>query len=614
MKFLIIATLISFVSSFTAAVGRADQPVATHTFAFGGDHGEQFQLDGKPFQIRDGEMHPSRIPHEYWRHRIQMAKAMGLNTISIYVFWNDHEREEGKFDFTSGNRDIAKFLKIAQDEGMWVLLRPGPYVCGEWDFGGIPTYLLRYGDLQIRTLSDPHYTRAAERYIHALAPIVRPFLAANGGPILMVQIENEYGSYERRDRKYPAWVRNLWIQDGIPGPFYTADVPTADYLRDAVLPGVAVGLNHAEKEADWDLARKMNPGVPVFSAETYPGWLKHWSGDDWAPTDVGRVLEFFMDTNKSFSLYMFHGGTNFGFTAGANDEGPAKFLADLTSYDYGAPLTEQGRPTPAYFTYRKLLASYLPPNEKLPDVPAPIPTMSIPEIKMERWTTIWDHLPPSFERSGAPVTFESLSQNQGLVLYRKTPYLKSKGTLHFDRLNDYGLVLINGKYIGSLDRSKGEHDIEIPDTGDAETTLDVLVEGMGHINYDISMEQDRKGLSKKVTLDRVPLTNWHMFQFPLDESWITSLQKTDAPTDRPGGIFRGRFTLDTVADTFLDLSRYQKGFVWINGHNLGRFWKIGPQQRLYCPAPWLKKGENELIVLDLHEIEAKPIVGTESPR
>ena len=239
----VVVTFVSILLLSGAVSNEAAMADTSHTFAFGGENGEQFLLDGKPFQMFGGEMHPSRVPHEYWRHRIRMAKAMGLNTMPIYVFWSDHEQEEGKFDFTTGNRNIGEFLNIASEEGMWVVLRPGPYCCGEWDFGGIPTYLLRYPDLKLRTMADARYTKAVERYFHELAKVVRPQLIANGGPILMVQIENEYGSYQRRDHGYMVWLRDLWVKEGVPGPFYTADGAGESYLKDVVIPGVAVGLD-----------------------------------------------------------------------------------------------------------------------------------------------------------------------------------------------------------------------------------------------------------------------------------------------------------------------------------------------------------------------------------
>ena len=363
-----------------------------HSFTFGGPDNSQFLLDGQPFQMIGGEMHPARIPPEYWRHRIRMAKAMGLNTIAIYVFWNHHEQQEGKYDFTTGSRNIGEFLRIAREEHIWVNLRPGPYCCGEWDLGGIPTYLLRYRDIKFRTIKDARYKKAVENYYLELAKIVRPNLAENGGPILIVQIENEYGSYPRRDHDYMVWLRDLWLKEGVKGPFYTADGPGEGYLRGVVIPGVAVGLDTGADEGHFALARRMNPGVPVMSSEVYPGWLRHWGEGNWGASDVSGLVKFYMDTKKSFNLYMFHGGTNFGFTAGANSGGKG-YEPDVTSYDYGSPLDEQGRPTPAFHALRRQLAAYLPAGQDLPKVPAEVPAMKVPEIKVARWTGLWEQLP-----------------------------------------------------------------------------------------------------------------------------------------------------------------------------------------------------------------------------
>jgi beta-galactosidase len=583
---------------------------AAHTFAFGGPGNSEFLLDGKPFQIRSGEMHPDRIPPQYWRHRIRMARAMGLNTVAIYIFWNAHEPTEGHYDFSSPARDIGRFLRIAREEGMWVLLRPGPYCCGEWDFGGIPSYLLRYPDLKLRTLADPHYVKAVASYIHELATVIHPNLVANGGPILMVQIENEYGSYPRRDHDYVVWLRDLWIKDGVPGPFYTADGAGEGFLRGVTLPGAAVGLDTGQNENDWAVARKMNPGVPVFSSEVYPGWLRHWGEGNWAPGNVTGLIKFYMDNNKSFNLYMFDGGTNFGFTAGANSGGPGGYQPDLTSYDYGAPVNEQGRATPAYYALRKQLASYLPAGQALPPVPAPIPTMAIPEIKMERWASLWNLLPAPLT-ADQPAFFESMGQNQGLMIYRTRIPAGGARKLTFQNLHDYGQVFLDGAFIGTLDRRLGQHEITLP-TCATQATLEILVEAMGHINFTIAMESDRKGIYGDVGLGGTPVKNWQVFPLPLTDAWAMKLPQTAPAAGRPGGLFQGHFTLRATADTFLDMSGWQKGVVWVNGHNLGRFWSIGPQQRLYCPAPWLRVGANDIVVLDLIQTNPAPIAGLRS--
>src|SRR4030042_1579588 len=281
----------------------------------------EFRLDGEPFQMISGEMHPARIPPEYWRHRIQMAKAMGCNTISMYNFWNYHESEEGIFDFSTENRNIGEFIRIVGEEGMWLIVRPGPYVCAEWDLGGIPPYLLDIPDIKLRTL-DPRFMAAAERYMSRVAEVIRPYLITKGGPILMIQIENEYGSFSN-DRNYLLRLRDVWAANGIDVPTFTGDGPTVKMLEGGTLPGSAVGPDSGSSQSDFDLAAKINPGVPVFSSETYPGWLTHW-GEEWARPDTLKLLKevkFLMDNRKSYNFYMIHGGNNFGFTAGANSRG-----------------------------------------------------------------------------------------------------------------------------------------------------------------------------------------------------------------------------------------------------------------------------------------------------
>ena len=584
------ALLLVLLSCFSMLAG------AQHTFTLGKD---DFLLDGKPFRIKSGEMHPDRIPAEYWRHRVQMAKAMGLNTIAAYVFWNYHEPSEGKFDFSSENRDLARFIKICQEEGMWVLLRPGPYCCGEWDFGGIPTYLLRYPDLKVRCM-DLRYIHAAGRYLTQLAKVVTPLQVSKGGPILMVQLENEYGSYGN-DRKYLNWLHEQWRTHGLEVPMYTSDGPTDYMLEAGSFPGCAVGLDSGSSLADWDVAERSRPGVPIFSSETYPGWLTHW-GEPYATNSVESIvgeLEFLTSNKKSFNLYVVHGGTNFGFTAGANSGGKG-YEPDITSYDYDAPITEQGRATPKYMAMRDVIAE----GATLPFIPDPIPTMKLSPIAMTKWTTIWDQLPAP-KAMPQPATFEAMGQNQGLVLYRTKLVGHHSGDLRVTDLHDWALVYLDGKFVGTLDRRLGAKTISLPKSDSANPVLDLLVEGMGHINFSQDMI-DRKGITDRVTLNGMTLMNWEAFQFPLQSDWVRSLKQTQGG-DGKGVFFKGIFQLEKLADTYLDLSGYKKGYVWINGHNLGRFWEIGPQKHLYCPAPWLKSGQNEVIILDLIQQEAIPL-------
>jgi hypothetical protein len=581
-----------------ACLGAAER----HTFALAGD---DFLLDGKPFQIISGEMHPARIPDAYWRQRIRMAKAMGCNTVAVYVFWNYHETAEGRFDFTSGSHDIARFMRICQEEGLWVLLRPGPYVCAEWDFGGLPPYLLRIPDLRVRCL-DPRYMAAAERYIRALARVVKPLQASEGGPILMVQIENEYGSYGN-DRNYLERLRKVWQEAGIHTPFYTADGATTTMLEAGTLPGAAVGLDPGTSNAQFELARRMNPGVPVFASEIYPGWLTHW-GEPWQRPDIGPVLkqlQTLLDNHRSFNLYLVHGGTNFGFWAGANSGGKG-YEPDVTSYDYDAPVNEQGRATAKYQALRALLGRYQVGGAALPEIPAPIPAIAVPPVAMRAYASIWGNLPAPVA-SVQPRPMETFGQYHGLMVYETTLVGQKSGALLITELHDYATVFVDGHYIGKLDRRAGEQTIALPRTQNAKPVLTILVEAMGRINFAQSMI-DRKGITDRVTLGGMTLMNWRVYPLPLDDDFIARLPEGKVD-ERPGVFFRGSFDLTEPADTFLDLSGYRKGIVWVNGHNLGRYWDIGPQKRLYCPAPWLRAGRNEIVVLDLHQLEPTTVAG-----
>jgi beta-galactosidase len=579
---------------------------ARHSFSLGSS---EFLLDGKPFQMISGEIHPARVPAGYWRHRIKMAKAMGCNTIGAYIFWNYHETSEGVYDFTTGNKNLREFFQIVKDEGMWMILRPGPYVCAEWELGGIPPYLLRIPDIKLRCM-DSRYMAAAENYMARLAAEFKPFLVTNGGPILMVQIENEYGSFGN-DRNYMKRLHEVWLRNGVDVPFFTGDGPTTYMLEAGSLPGCAVGLDSGSSEADFDLAKKMNPGVPVFSSETYPGWLTHW-GEKWQRPDTVSLLKevkFLMDNKKSFNFYVIHGGTNFGFTAGANSGGKG-YEPDVTSYDYDAPVDEQGNVTPKYMALRRLIGSYMPAGKDLPPVPEPISTVEISEIKMNQLTSVWDNLPAALY-SVQPKTFEGYGQDYGFILYKTILIGHKKGKLTVTDLHDYATVFLNGEYIGKLDRREGLNTITIPESNVANPELEILVEGMGRINFAQNLI-DRKGITDRVTLNGMTLMNWEVFLLPMDEKYISSLKESGGVKSKCGIFFKGTFDLEKSGDTFFDMTNYRKGIVWVNGHNLGRYWEIGPQKRLYCPEPWLKKRGNEIIIFDMHQSEPGVVSGFRS--
>ena len=596
-----ILTILSVI--FLTAPGFTQKARVKHTFALGTS---EFLLDGNPFQIISGEMHPSRIPAEYWRHRIQMAKAMGCNTISVYIFWNYHEQEEGIFDFTTGNHNLGEFFKIVQEEDLWLIVRPGPYVCAEWELGGIPPYLLRIPDIKLRCM-DPRYMAAAERYMGKLAAEVKPFLITNGGPVLMLQVENEYGSYGN-DRNYMARLKDVWVENGIDVPFFTGDGPTPYMLEAGTLPGCAVGLDSGSHPSHFELASKMNPGVPVFSSETYPGWLTHW-GEKWARPDTTNLLneiKFLMDNKKSFNLYVIHGGTNFGYTAGANSGGKG-YEPDVTSYDYDAPIDEQGKPTGKYMALRRLIGSYLPKGKKLPPVPEPIPSYEIPSIGLSQFSSVWDNLPQPVN-SVQPKPFEAYNQDYGFVLYTTELIGHKKGKLTVTDLHDYATVFLNGEYIGSLDRREGINSIDIPESKVDKPVLEILVEAMGRINF-AQYLIDRKGITDRVTLNGMTLMNWKVYNLPMDDKFIYSLRSSNRNPGKKGIIFKGNFFLASAGDTFLDVSNFKKGVAWVNGHNLGRYWEIGPQKRLYCPASFLRQGSNEMMVFDLHQTAPQIVVG-----
>ena len=585
---------------FLVASSAAFSLPGNHTFALGA---HDVLLDGKPFQIISGEMHPARIPREYWRHRIRMAKAMGCNTIAAYVFWNYHESEPGRFDFTTENRDIAKFISMIQEEGMFVLLRPGPYVCAEWDFGGLPPYLLRTADIKVRCM-DPRYMEAVTGYIDHLAAVVAPLLVTRGGPILMVQIENEYGSFGN-DTTYLEALRNLWLKNGIDVPFYTADGATPYMLEAGNIDGAAIGLDSGTNDADFAAAAQRNPLVPAFSSETYPGWLTHW-GEKWARPDTASLLRevrYLLSHRKSFNLYVVHGGTNFGFTAGANSGGKG-YEPHITSYDYDAPINEQGRPTAKYYALRDLIARHAGAP---PAVPEPVPAMDLHDVAMSAYSTVWSGLPAPV-RSVQPRPFESYGQDYGFMLYSTRLIGHKSGTLTVTDLHDYALVFLNGRYVGSLDRREGVNTIKLPESNLRRPLLEILVEGMGRVNYGPSLI-DRKGITDRVTLNGMTLMNWEVTGIPMDGKYIAALGSAAVDTARRGVFFRGFFELKDPADTFIDMSAYVKGIVWINGHNLGRYWDIGPQRRLYCPAPWLKRGRNEVLVFDLQVNEPRSLRG-----
>ena len=607
--FLRFALLTPIATAITVAEGEtslkpSSEPIPdghAHRFELGR---RQFLLDGAPFQIRSGEMHPARIPAEYWPHRIRMAKAMGLNTISIYLMWNYFESEPGVFDFTTERRDFVRFIKLCQQEGMWVYLRPGPYVCAEWDLGGLPAYLLRDPSIRVRTKDDARYMQAVQRYMAAVGPKLAPLMAANGGPILMVQIENEYASFGH-DREYLLRLRTMWQAHGIDGPFSIADGLGEIQKAGTYVPGAALGL---DGDTDFAAAQVIAGEAPVWVGEGYPGWLTHWGDLDFQRGNYAATLRRLLAEGRSFNMYVVHGGTNFGFTAGANARNDyADFEPVITSYDYGAPINERGEPTPDYHRFRALIAAHVP--HAIPDLPPVPPTVMFPEVIARPFASLWDNLPLPSRLVKKPDPNEILfAQNQGMVVYRKT--LLSGGMLNFEGLRDYGTVFSDGKYLDYVSRVNKpglhvKHYVDIPPPANgAGTTVEVLVDSFGHVGFGQAM-YDFKGIVGAVTLDGEELHDWQAHSLPMDEAYVSGLPEMDGrsrSTLRPGMFFKAIVKLDRVGDCYIDMSDWDKGYLWVNGKLLGRYWRIGPQQRLYCPAPWLARGHNELLVFDMHRV------------
>ncbi|MBS1491758.1 MAG: beta-galactosidase [Bacteroidetes bacterium] len=563
----------------------------------------EFNYDGKPFKIHSGEMHYARIPREYWRHRFQMVKAMGMNTVTTYVFWNYHETAPGVWDFKSGNKNIREYIKMAQEEGLFVILRPGPYVCAEWEFGGYPWWLQQNKKLEIRTLNLP-FLDSCRTYLTKLAEQVKDLQVSEGGPIILVQAENEFGSYvaQRQDiplethKKYNASFINILNEVGFKGPYFTSD--GSSLFKGGAVKGI---LPTANGEDNIDNLKKAvnefnNNTGPYMVAEFYPGWLDHW-GEPFVKVKTESTVaqtERYLQAGVNFNFYMIHGGTNFGFTAGANYDHAHHIQPDLTSYDYDAPISEAGWPTEKYNALRELMKKY---EINIPDVPASPPVITFPPIQLKKTYNVleWKNRLTPIE-SDSVMSFEDLGQGDGYVLYSKTFSEAANGKLKIKGLRDYATVYINGKRTGELNRQNNiyELNIFIP----AKATLDILVENMGRINYGAAIINNTKGIISPPTINNVIIKgNWKMYKLPFDRVPDFNALKQKNRVGEPT-VYAATFNLEKTGDTFLDMESWGKGIVLVNGINLGRYWKVGPQQTLYLPGCWLKKENNEIIIFE----------------
>ena len=595
-----------------------DRTMATEieSFAVGKN---TFLLNGKPFVVKAAEVHYPRIPRPYWEHRIKMCKALGMNTLCLYVFWNIHEQKEGVYDF-SGQNDVAEFCRLAQKNGMYVIVRPGPYVCAEWEMGGLPWWLLKKKDIRLRE-RDPYFLERVRLFEKEVGKQLASLTIENGGPIIMVQVENEYGSYGE-DKPYVSEIRDIVRQSGFDKVALFQCDWASNFTRNG-LDDLIWTMNFgtgANIDNQFRRLKELRPESPLMCSEFWSGWFDKWGArhETRPADDMVAGIDEMLSKGISFSLYMTHGGTSFGHWAGANSPG---FAPDVTSYDYDAPINEWGLPTEKYWTLRRTMQKYAD-GGKLPNVPkAPMNIISVPQFKFTEYAPIVCGIDTIVESRDVK-TMEELDMGWGSMFYETTlPTVSTPSLLTLNDCHDFAQVFIEGKYIGKIDRVKNEKSIVLPAVTSGQK-LTILIEAMGRINFGRAIK-DFKGITKSVTLTAeceghqltFDLKNWQIATIPSD--YQTAVKAfTSAQTQYASfilnpslkkGYYRANFTLKKVGDTFINMEAFGKGMVYVNGHALGRFWNIGPQQTLYVPGCWLKKGKNEVVVLDIVGPKGDPV-------
>ncbi len=585
------------------------------TFAVKGD---RFTLDGEPFNIYSGAMHYFRTLPEYWEDRLLKLKMAGFNTVETYVCWNLHEPKKGQFDF-SGMLDIVRFLKTAQELGLYAIVRPGPYICAEWEFGGFPAWLLADKNIELRCNNEA-YLKHIREYFEKLFSLLKPQLITNGGNIIAMQIENEYGSYAN-DKKYLKALGKMYDELGIDVLKFTSDGTWCNMLSGGTVEGVLPTLNFGSRTATAFNALEPYGKVPKMCMEFWCGWFDHWGekhhtrGAD----STLKEIEEFLRQDASFNMYMFHGGTNFGFNAGANHQG--KYQPTVTSYDYCAPLTEWGDYTETYHKIRKLLCEKQ--GIEMKELP-PSPVMqNIGQVKLTEKADLFENLDRISVRHESPLprNMEAYGQNYGLIYY--TAKIKGKydpGFISIEDVHDYAHVYFDKKKIATIDRMKEKSFLtklklkkQLFIKGvNGESELGILVDTMGRVNYGFDL-YDRKGISK-VTLANQVLMDYTVYSIPLDN--LENLEFTaDEGKTATGPVFlKGTFKAGK-GDCFVNMEGFTKGYVFVNGFNLGRYWSIGPQKALYLPGVLLKE-ENEIIIFETEsckadsiKIQAEPMLG-----
>lgn len=573
---------------------------------------KKFYMDSKPFDIYSGAMHYFRTVPEYWEDRLTKLKAAGFNTVETYVCWNLHEKKPGEFDF-SGILDIEKYLEIAQKVGLYAIVRPGPYICAEWDFGGLPAWLLKDKNMQIRCMY-PDYLKCVERFYKELLPRLVPHLESHGGNIIAMQVENEYGSYGN-DKDYLRYVEKLTRDCGIDCLLFTSDENTNNMISGGSLPDIYKVLNFGSRSRTaFNVLKDFENDGPNMCGEFWCGWFDHWRDKHHTRNSLEIVNEIkgFIDNGASFNIYMFHGGTNFGFTAGANHNQGHGYEPTVTSYDYCAMLTEWGDYTPAYHAVRKLLCEKQ--GIEPPELPESPKLQSIGKVELTETASLFENLDNIGEKHHVPVPegMEYFGQNFGLIYYETT--LKGKynaSPMYVKNVHDFAEVYFDGEKKTSIDRTlysvegkttlkdvifkkkKGESSPFLMPALSGERKIGVLVDTMGRVNYGNML--DRKGISD-IYLGIQRLMNYDVWTLPLDN--LDKLKYSSSVKKEEPVFLRGSFKTDSKADCFIHLDGFNRGYVYINGFNLGRFWKVGPQKSLYIPGTLLKD-ENEIIVFNI---------------
>ena len=569
---------------------------------------EQFYLDSKPITIMSGTIHYFRVVPDYWKDRLMKLKACGFNAVETYTCWNLHERKEGQFDF-SGNLDIARFVRTAQELGLYVILRPGPYICAEMDFGGLPSWLLTYPTMHLRC-HDSLFLSKVSNYYHELFAQLRPYFGENGGNIIAVQVENEYGSYGN-DKDYLRAVAKIYQDNGINEFYFTSDGPNGLMLGGGSLPEYLATANFGSNgKQNFDTLRKFAPDRPVMCTEFWNGWFDHWYEEHHvrASDDTADTLEEMLSDGGSVNLYMFHGGTNFGFTNGANFD-DNEYKPTITSYDYNCPVSECGDLTPKYFAIKQVAEKYF---GKAPELSVGnLPKKNYGIIPLTEEAVLFDNLPEPVLCAHTK-TMEQLGQDFGFVLYETIlhgPFAESEITI--DGLHDRAIFYLNGKKMGIWERTgKRKDKITLTLKQDEAAKLSVLVENMGRINYGPKL-RDEKGILRGVRVGCQFQFGWKMYSLPCDNLSELEFKPLSQDTEAPK-FLKGTFRVEEKADTFVRLDGFTKGCVYINGFNLGRYWNTaGPQKTLYLPAPLLRQGENEIVVLELEHIGNPQVLLTE---